>query len=145
MNVHRKGLLPFTAAQHATLAGKSLQQRNGSAPVQVAEGLPHAPAHRHDRFHAIAGLADIGYVEPLNKIHGADLSREFLSQEPKECWLKGQKVLTLTPPYKEPYLRTIGNQLSTMPNHEVRHYTLLSNPMGKMNRIGDKKTEGMHF
>ena len=46
-----------------------------------------------------------------------------------------KKVLTLTPPYKKSYLRTIGNQLSTMLSHKVRHCNLPSNPMSEMNRM----------
>lgn len=48
-------------------------------------------------------------------------------------------------PYKESYLRTIGNQLCAMLNHAVRYYGLPSNPMSRVDRIGSKKTEEMHF
>lgn len=47
--------------------------------------------------------------------------------------------------YKDSYLRTIGNQLSAMLNHAVRYYNLPSNPMSKVDRMGSKKTDEMHF
>ena len=53
-----------------------------------------------------------------------------------------KKVLTLTPPYKKSYLRTIGNQLSTMLSHKVRHCNLPSNPMSEMNRMWGHEDRG---
>lgn len=48
-------------------------------------------------------------------------------------------------PYKESYLRSIGNQLSAMLNHAVRYCNLPSNPMSKVARMGSKRTSEMRF
>lgn len=48
-------------------------------------------------------------------------------------------------PYRESYLRSIGNQLSAMLNHAVRYYNLPSNPMSKVARMGSKRTSEMRF
>lgn len=48
-------------------------------------------------------------------------------------------------PYRDSYLRSISNQLSAMFNHVVRYDNLPSNPMSKVDRMGNKKTEEMQF
>lgn len=49
------------------------------------------------------------------------------------------------PPYKDSYLRTVGNQLCAMLNHAVRYYNLPPNPMSRVERMDSKKTDEMRF
>lgn len=68
-------------------------------------------------------------------------STDVIAWENELMELRTSNGLPLSPTY----LHGICNQFSAIMSHAVKHYSLASNPMRKVGKIGEKNADEMHF